>query len=299
VTNFKNNLFNFSLLFVQPIFMTSNIAIAKGAFGNIPPVSLAFWRWFIVFLIIFPFVFKEIQKNKKYILQELPKLFFLSFTGFGICGAFPYISGLTTTVTNMGIIYALSPILIVLLSSLLFYEKLKGTQLIGILTSFFGVFFIIFKGSLSNLFNLNFTFGDLWILAAAISWAFFSIYLINWKSKFSILTRFAIMSFLGSVILFPFYMIENFYFIPTIFNNDFVFFVFLAALFPGALAFTMYTKIQQLVGASLASLTVYLMPIYGAIYGMILFSEQLKLFHFYGAVLVLAGIFFANKKNFK
>ena len=84
-----------------------------------------------------------------------------------------------------------------------------------------------------------------------------------------------------------------------IFNNDFVFFVFLAALFPGALAFTMYTKIQQLVGASLASLTVYLMPIYGAIYGMILFSEQLKLFHFYGAIFVLAGIFLANKKKFK
>ena len=108
-------------MFIQPVFMTSNIAIAKGAFGNIPPVSLAFWRWFIVFLIIFPFVFKEIQKNKQYILQEFPKLLFLSFTGFGICGAFPYISGLTTTVTNMGIIYALSPIIIVLLSSFLFY----------------------------------------------------------------------------------------------------------------------------------------------------------------------------------
>ena len=299
MTNFKNNLFNFSLLFVQPIFMTSNIAIAKGAFGNIPPVSLAFWRWFIVFLIMFPFVFKEIQKNKQYILQEFPKLLFLSFTGFGICGAFPYISGLTTTVTNMGIIYALSPIIIVLLSSFLFYEKLKGAQLIGILTSFFGVAFVIFKGSLSNLFNLNFKLGDLWILAAAIGWAFFSIYLVNWKSKFSILARFSIMSFIGSIVLFPFYMIENFYFIPTIFNNNFVFFIFLAALFPGALAFTMYTKLQQLVGASLASLTVYLMPIYGAIYGMILFSEQLKLFHFYGAIFVLAGIFLANKKKFK
>ena len=72
--------------------MTSNIAIAKGALGNIQPVSLAFWRWFFVFLIIVPFVFKEINKNKKYLLQELPRLLFLSFTGFVICGAFPYIS---------------------------------------------------------------------------------------------------------------------------------------------------------------------------------------------------------------
>lgn len=70
----------------------------------------------------------------------------------------------------------------------------------------------------------------------------------------------------------------------------------LASIFPGVLAFTMYTKLQQLIGASLAGLTVYLMPIYGSIYGMILFDETLKSFHFYGAALVLFGIFLANKK---
>jgi drug/metabolite transporter (DMT)-like permease len=278
--------------------MTSNIAIAKGALGNIPPVSLSFWRWFFVFLIIVPFVFKEINKNKQYLLQELPRLLFLSFTGFVICGAFPYISGLTTTVTNMGIIYALAPIAIVMFASFLFHEKLSFVQYIGIFTSFFGVAFVIFKGSLSNLFNLNFTLGDLWILAAAISWAFFSIYLVNWKSKFSIFARFTIMSFFGAVILFPFYMIENSYFMQTTFNDNFVVFVILASVFPGVLAFTMYTKLQQLIGASLASLTVYFMPIYGAIYGMILFNETLKIFHLYGAILVLLGIFLANRRKY-
>ena len=278
--------------------MTSNIAIAKGALGNIPPVSLSFWRWFFVFLIIVPFVFKEINKNKQYLLQELPRLLFLSFTGFVICGAFPYISGLTTTVTNMGIIYALAPIAIVMFASFLFHEKLSFVQYIGIFTSFFGVAFVIFKGSLSNLFNLNFTLGELWILAAAISWAFFSIYLVNWKSKFSIFARFTIMSFFGAVILFPFYMIENSYFMQTTFNDNFVVFVILASVFPGVLAFTMYTKLQQLIGASLASLTVYFMPIYGAIYGMILFNETLKIFHLYGAILVLLGIFLANRRKY-
>jgi len=286
------------MLFIQPVFMTSNIAIAKGALGNIPLVSLAFWRWFFVFLIIVPFVFKEINKNKKYLLQELPRLLFLSFTGFVICGGFPYISGVTRTVTNMGIIYALAPIAIVMFASFLFHEKLSPIQHIGIFTSFFGVAFVIFKGSLSNLFNLNFTLGDLWILAAAISWAFFSIYLVNWKSKFSIFARFTIMSFFGAVILFPFYMIENSYFMQTIFNDDFVIFVILASVFPGVLAFTMYTKLQQLIGASLASLTVYFMPIYGAIYGMILFNETLKIFHLYGAILVLLGIFLANRRKY-
>ena len=56
--------------------------------------------------------------------------------------------------------------------------------------SLFGVTYIVFKGKLDNLINLIFSFGDLWILFAAISWALFSVFLINWKSKFVILERF-------------------------------------------------------------------------------------------------------------
>lgn len=297
--NSSGKFFHFLLLFIQPIFMTSNIAIAKGALGNIPPVALAFWRWFFVFLFILPFVYSELKKKKMYIKSEIPSLFVLSFTGFGICGAFPYISGLTTTVTNMGIIYALSPIIIVLLSAIFFHEKLKFLQLIGILTSFFGVAFVIFKGELENLIYLIFTYGDLWIFIAAVSWAIFSINLINWKSQFSIFARFTLMSFMGALIIFPFYLIEEIYFIQTTFDKNFILFVLMASIFPGVLAFTMYTKLQQFIGASLASLTVYLMPIYGSIYGMILFNEQLEIFHFYGATLVLLGIFLANKKYSK
>jgi drug/metabolite transporter (DMT)-like permease len=276
--------------------MTSNIAVARGAFGNVPPVALASSRWLLVFIIFFPFLYKSIYKKRKFLKKEFPHLLFLGFTGYSICGAFPYISGLTTTVTNMAIIYALSPIFIILLSAILFHERLKLLQYFGVFLSVFGVTFIVFKGQIHNFVNLKFTYGDMWIFLAAIAWAFFSIFLINWKSKFNILERFTLMSLLGSLILIPFFIIEHKYFIPTHFNSTYIGFSLLAAIFPGALAFLMYTKLQQVAGASIAGLTVYFMPIYGAIYGMILFSEKLLPYHFYGALLVLAGIFIAKKK---
>ena len=299
MSNFKNNFLHFSLLFIQPIFMTSNIAIGKGALGFIPPISLAFWRWFIVFLFMFPFVYREIRQKRHYIKDELPDLAILGVTGFSICGAFPYVSGFTTTVTNMSIIYALAPIMIVLLSSVYFKERLKLVQHFGIWISFTGVAFVIFKADIENLLSLVFTYGDLWMLISATSWAVFSISLIHRKSHFSIFSRFALMSFMGAAFLFPFFIIENIYFISTDYDLGFVFFVLLAAIFPVFIAFTMYTKLQQLIGASLAGLTVYLMPIYGSIYGMILFGEKLEIYHFYGALLVLVGIFLANKKYSK
>ena len=177
--------------------MTSNIAIARGALDNIPPIALASSRWFLVFLVFLPFVYSTLIKKKKFIKKEFFKLLFLGFTGYAICGAFPYISGLTTTVTNMSIIYALSPIFIVALSSYIYGERLRIVQYFGIFMSLFGVTYIVFKGKLDNLINLIFSFGDLWILFAAISWALFSVFLINWKSKLDILERFTLMSFFG------------------------------------------------------------------------------------------------------
>ena len=53
--------------------MTSNIAIARGALGNIPPISLAFSRWLLVFLIIFPFIYQSILKKKNILKKSFGK----------------------------------------------------------------------------------------------------------------------------------------------------------------------------------------------------------------------------------
>ncbi|MBT3599271.1 MAG: EamA family transporter, partial [Candidatus Pelagibacter sp.] len=53
----KNNLFAFSLLFIQPIFMASNLVVARGGVEFVPPISLAFWRWTLVFIILLPFTY--------------------------------------------------------------------------------------------------------------------------------------------------------------------------------------------------------------------------------------------------
>ena len=56
----KNNIFPYILLIIQPIFMATNIIVARGGVEYVPPISLAFWRWLCVFLILFPFFYPEI-----------------------------------------------------------------------------------------------------------------------------------------------------------------------------------------------------------------------------------------------
>ena len=189
--------------------MASNLVVARGGVEYVPPISLAFWRWILVFIILLPFTYVTLKKNYKILKKEYKKLFFLGATGCGICGAFPFLAGQTTTVTNMGIIYTSSPIFIILISSIFFNEKINLTKIIGLITCLIGVFAIIIKGDFYLLINLNFTIGDLWMLAAAIGWALYSIYLFYWKSKLEIFQRFTLIAFFGAVSLLPFYIGEE------------------------------------------------------------------------------------------
>ena len=60
-----NNFYPYLLLFIQPIFMASNIIVARGGVEYVPPISLAFWRWLTVFIILIPFFLNEIIKKKR------------------------------------------------------------------------------------------------------------------------------------------------------------------------------------------------------------------------------------------
>ena len=191
--------------------MASNIIVARGGVEYVPPVSLAFWRWLTVFLILMPFFFNEIIKKKAQFKKESLKLFFLGLMGCGICGAFPFIAGMSTTMANMGIIYTSSPIFIIIFSVLFFNDKINFSRIIGLILCLSGVLIIICKGDLSYLLNFKFTSGDLWMLGAAIGWAVYSIFLINWKSSFSLMARFTLIAFFGAISLLPFYLIEETY----------------------------------------------------------------------------------------
>ena len=279
--------------------MASNLVVARGGVEFVPPISLAFWRWTIVFIILLPFTYLSLKENYKIIQKEYKKLFFLGAMGCGVCGAFPFLAGQTTTVANMGIIYTSSPIFCILIAALFFKEKITLTKVIGLVACLIGVFAIIIKGDLELLINLKFTIGDLWMLAAAIGWALYSIYLFYWKTELEIFQRFTLVAFFGAVSLFPFYIGEEIYFQRTVFNNEFFLWTIFAAVSPGIIAFTLYTLAQKQLGASLTGFTLYIFTVYAAIYGYILFDEQLENYHYLGTVLVFFGVYLAKKKDDK
>jgi len=253
--------------------MASNLIVARGGVEYVPPISLAFWRWLTVFLILIPFTYGSLKRHFKFVKQEYKKIFFIGTMGCGVCGAFPFLAGQTTTVTNMGIIYSSSPIFIILISSFFFKEKINLLRVVGLISCLIGVFVIIIKGDLSLLINLKFTIGDLWMLASSIGWALYSIYLFYWKTNLKIFDRFTLIAFFGALSLLPFYLIEETLFVRTVFNSHFFMWVLFAAISPGIIAFLLYTMAQKKLGASITGFTLYIFTVYSAIYGYLFFNE--------------------------
>ena len=276
--------------------MASNLVVARGGVEYVPPISLAFWRWTIVFSILLLFNFQTLVNKTKIIKKEIKKLFFLGAMGCGVCGAFPFLAGQTTTILNMGIIYTSSPIFIILISYLFFKEKFTFIKFLGLILCLLGVIIIITKADLEILLSLRFTTGDLWMLGASMGWALYSIYLFNWKSNLSVFERFTLISLFGAVSLFPFYVAEEMYLSSTEFNRNFFIWTFFAAISPGIIAFSLYTYAQKYLGATTTGFTLYLFTVYGAFYGIVFFNEKLEIYHYVSTILVFLGIYLVKKK---
>ena len=279
--------------------MASNLVIARGGTEFIPPISLAFWRWTFCFLILLPFTFFYFKKNFNQFKDELIKLFVLGFLGCGICGAFPFLAGETTTIVNMGIIYSSSPIFIIIISGIFFKEKLSNAQYFGISICLLGVVLIIVKANLNLFLNLKFTIGDLWMLGASIGWALYTIYLFHWRSKLPLLQRFTLISMFGAMSLFPFFILEGVFIKQTNYDYNFLFWVLFAALSPSIIAFLLFNFVNNKLGASITGSVLYLYTVYGAIYGFFFFDEKLEFYHLIGSIMVFIGIFLVKNDDKK
>ena len=68
------------MLVCATLFWAGNFTLAKLAYlENIPPNSLAFLRWCLVWIILLPFTYKEILKLKNQIKENLSLFLILDF----------------------------------------------------------------------------------------------------------------------------------------------------------------------------------------------------------------------------
>ena len=285
------------MLVCATLFWAGNFMIGKLAFlTNIPPMSLVFYRWLLVWLILLPFTLKEILKYKNVILGNLPLLFFLALTSVGLFNSFTYLSLVHTQVINASLFNTAIPAIIILLCFIFKIEKTNKFQIFGLILAVFGILSIITKLDLNVLLSLNFNKGDLIMIGGVITWGLYSAFLKKKKFNLPLLTLVHVLCTFGLIFIFPqfFYEFSQEQFI-TFDINLFYILIFLA-LFPSIGSYYCWAGAVSIIGANRAGIFLSLIPLFSTIMAITFFNELFQFFHLIGAILIILGLFLSNKE---
>jgi drug/metabolite transporter (DMT)-like permease len=84
----KNTYIGIGLAALAAIIWSGNFIAARGVIKQIPPVSLAFYRWLTAAVIIFPFAIKQFRSEWKVVKRSWHYLFWASLTGITLFNTF-------------------------------------------------------------------------------------------------------------------------------------------------------------------------------------------------------------------
>jgi drug/metabolite transporter (DMT)-like permease len=284
------------LLWVTPALWSSNYVIARAADGVIAPHALALGRWALALVLLLPLATAELAAKRAAWRGEWRQLLALGALGMWVCGAFVYFGAHTTSATNIGLIYAATPVAIALAGARLLREPLTRRQRVAMALALAGVVLVIARGDLANLLAVRFSVGDGWIVAAAVAWVAYTVLLQRWPSVLSPTARLAAITWGGVLVLLPFAALEALTAppLPPLGAKAAGLVVF-AALLPGFFSYQAYSFMLRELGAARSSLVMYLAPLYAALIAWAVLGEAPRAYHAVGAALILPSIWLATR----
>lgn len=274
------------------IFWSGNFTVARGVTENIPPVTLAFWRWATAVLILTPFALKSLIREWSIIKNNIVYLLVSSILGVSLFNTLIYIAGHSTTAMNMSLIAITFPVFVIIFSRIIYKEEITLNKGVGISLVIAGVLTLITKADITILKNISFTAGDLWMLLAAITFAIYSILLKHKPTKLG--TRsFQLSTFsIGLFLLAPFYIwessITNFQ-IQSINQTTFYSILYLG-IFASLFSYILWGKSVELIGPTKSSMIYYTLPLFSGISAYIFLGERIENIHIISMILIVVGV---------
>tara|TARA_B100000900_G_scaffold234438_1_gene199017 strand:+ start:25 stop:918 length:894 start_codon:yes stop_codon:yes gene_type:complete len=285
------------MLVCATLFWAGNFMIGKFAFlTNIPPMSLVFFRWSLVWLILLPFTYKEIIKHVDIIRDNLPLLFFLSLTSVGLFNSFTYLSLVHTQVINASLFNTAIPAIIILLCFIFKIEKTNKYQILGLIISVLGILSIITKLNLKIILSLNFNKGDLIMIGGVITWGLYSSFLKKKTFTLPLLTLVHVLCSFGLIFIFPQFIYEFSQGQTMQLDMNLFYILIFLALFPSIGSYYCWAGAVSIIGANRAGIFLSLIPLFSTIMAIFFYDEQFRFFHLIGAILIILGLFLSNKE---
>lgn len=259
--------------------------------GVVPPAAITFLRCAIAIAILYPFCRKSLHAQWP-IIRKHWKFLALQGVLIIVCGNGIMFVGLQfTTAINGSLINSAEPVAIVAVAWLMFRDRLDAMQWLGVLISMAGVLYLIGRGKLDVLLNLDLNIGDVLVFISIVCWAVYAVLMRRVPKELDRLNFLFAILVAGAVAVFPFWILENIYYLPTPITWTTAGVTGGLALFASIFALLWWNRAVEGLGASRAGLLLHLIPVYTVILAVWLLDEEPFMFHAVGIGLIAVGIY--------
>ncbi len=282
------------LLAAAAVLWSGNFVVGRAVAGRVPPVALAFWRWAVALAVILPFTLRALRASAPALRRSWRILVPLGILGVGNFNLLVYVGLTETTATNALLLNSACPAFILAISFAAGQGRASPRQLAGIALSLAGVVTIVTRGAPAALLSVSFARGDLWVLAAVLSWAAYTLLLARRPADVEPLPLLAVLIAIGVAWIAPFYAFELWRGARLHLDAVSASAILYVALFASLAAYALWNAGVAAIGASHAGVFLHLMPAFGSVLAALLLGESFRAFHAAGIALILAGVTLAG-----
>ena len=161
------------LLTVPPLLWAGNAVVGRLLVGHVPPLTLNFVRWLLTALLLLPFAWRALWPLSR-VVQRWPYLLMLGVLGAGAYNSLQYLALVSSSPLNVTLVASSMPVWMLAVGALCFGQRPSPAQWAGAAVGLVGVGVVISRGSMDTLLQVRWVIGDVYILLAAIGWAFYS-----------------------------------------------------------------------------------------------------------------------------
>jgi drug/metabolite transporter (DMT)-like permease len=296
-----------ALLTVPPLLWAGNAMVGRLLADSMPPLLLNALRWWAALALLLPLGWRAVgtPARRAELLQRWRPLALLGLLGVGAYNALQYLALQTSTPINVTLVASSTPVWMLLIGALFYDEHPRTGQYAGAALSLAGVVLVLVRGDLAGLGALRLVAGDLWILLAALCWAFYSWQLARppqslrgearpewtWAEFILVQTLFGLVWATAAAGGEAALTQHTLRWSPGVFAA----LVFLA-VGPSVLAYRFWGLGVAAVGAPVAGFFSNLTPLFAAVMSAAMLGEPPRLYHGVAFTLIVAGIVLSNRR---
>lgn len=290
-----------ALLVIPPLMWAGNAVVGRMVVGLVPPMTLNLLRWALAFALLLPLAAPVLARNS--VMWTYWRRFaLLGLFSVGLYNALQYLALHTSTPLNVTLVASSMPVWMLLVGRLFFGAVIQPRQLWGAVFSIGGVLLVLSRGQWDVLLQLRLVTGDLYILAAAAVWAYYS-WMLTENGKEPAALRADWAAFLLAQITFGLgwsAILAGGEWALTDAQIQWGWPLAGAVLFvavgPALLAYRCWGAAIGRAGPTMAGFFANLTPLFAALLSVVLLGDLPHMYHAAAFVLIVAGIVLSSKR---